>query len=61
MMVDIEPISDLEPIGLPALRGNGDLDGMPLLQKGQRLSVQPVSVEHFRIICKMGNLAEIPT
>ena len=26
MMVDIEPISDLEPIGLPALRGNGDLD-----------------------------------
>ena len=61
MMVDIEPISDLEPIGLPALRGNGDLDGMPLLQKGQRLSVQTVSVEHFRIICKMGNLEEIPT
>ena len=61
MMVDIEPVCDLDPIGLPELKSNGDLDGMPLLQRGQRLSVQPVSAEHFRIVCKMGNLSEIPS
>ena len=60
MMVDIEPIIDLEPVGLPDLRSNGDLDGMPLLQRGQRLSVQPVSAEHFLIVCKMGGLGSIP-
>ena len=60
VMVDIEPVADLEPVGLPELRINGDLDGMPLLQKGQRLSVQPVSGEHFRIVCRMGGLNDIP-
>lgn len=54
MMVDIEPVTDLEMVGLPDLRANGDLEGMPLLQRGQRLSVQPVSENHFRIVCNMG-------
>lgn len=56
MMVDIEPISTLDAVGLPDLRANGDLEGMPLLQRGQRLSVQPVSEEHFRIVCSMGGM-----
>ena len=56
IMVDIEPVSQLEPVGLPDLRANGDLEGMPLLQRGQRLSVQPVSEAHFRIVCAMGGL-----
>jgi len=56
IMVDIEPISALVAIGLPDLRANGDLEGMPLLQRGQRLSVQPVSEEHFRIVCSMGGM-----
>tara|TARA_B100000029_G_scaffold510990_1_gene603847 strand:+ start:3145 stop:3684 length:540 start_codon:yes stop_codon:yes gene_type:complete len=56
MMVDIEAVSELECIGLPELRANGDLEGMPLLMKGQRLSVQPVSKEHFNIVCTMGGL-----
>ena len=55
-MVDIEPVSQLESVGLPDLRANGDLEGMPLLQRGQRLSVQPVSEKHFRIVCAMGGL-----
>ncbi len=46
----------LESVGLPDLRANGDLEGMPLLQRGQRLSVQPVSEAHFRIVCTMGGL-----
>ena len=56
VMVDIEPVSQLESVGLPDLRANGDLEGMPLLQRGQRLSVQPVSEKHFRIVCAMGGL-----
>ncbi len=56
MMVDIEPIMELNPVTLPELRQNGDLEGMPLLMRGQRLSVQPVSAEHFAIVCQMGGL-----
>ena len=54
MMVDIEPITPLEIIGLPELKANPALEGMPLLARGQRLSVQPVSGEHFGIVCSMG-------
>jgi predicted RNA-binding protein with PUA-like domain len=60
MMVDIEPISDLVPVGLPQLRTNPLLEGMPLLRKGQRLSVQPVSETHFSIVCNMGGLNGVP-
>ena len=56
IMVDIEPIKEMESVGLPELKANPSLDGMPLLQRGQRLSVQPVSAEHFAIVCKMGGL-----
>ena len=56
IMVDIEAIKGKQPVGLPELRANPSLEGMPLLQRGQRLSVQPVSAEHFAIVCKMGGL-----
>lgn len=54
MMVDIEPIQAFEMISLPDLKANPSLEGMPLLARGQRLSVQPVSDEHFQIVCAMG-------
>ena len=60
MMVDIEPVYDLKSVTLPELRSNGDLEGMPLLRKGQRLSVQPVSKQHFSIVCNMGGLENNP-
>ena len=56
MMVDIEPVLELNPLGLPELRENPALEGMPLLQRGQRLSVQPVTAEHFAIVCQMGGI-----
>ena len=56
IMVDIEPIIEMEAVGLPDLKANPSLEGMPLLQRGQRLSVQPVSIEHFAIVCKMGGI-----
>ena len=56
MMVDIEAYREMTNVSLPELRSNPSLEGMPLLQKGQRLSVQPVSENHFKIICKMGGI-----
>ena len=56
-MVDIVPIADFEPnLDLPTLKEMPALEGMPLLARGQRLSVQPVSAEHFSIICNVGGL-----
>ena len=60
MMVDIEAVCEMEQVGLPDLRANGELEGMPLLQRGQRLSVQPVSEMHFEVVCLMGGLSGIP-
>ena len=60
MMVDIEAVSELEPITLPELRTNPSLEGMPLLRRGQRLSVQPVSERHFKTVCLMGGLSRLP-
>ena len=60
MMVDIEPILEIDPIGLPELKENPALEGMPLLQRGQRLSVQPVSTKHFSIVCKMAGIKNPP-
>jgi predicted RNA-binding protein with PUA-like domain len=61
MMVDIQPIRALQKtVSLQEMRDNPALEGMKLLMKGSRLSVQPVSENHFEIICKMGGLEKIP-
>ena len=60
MMVDIEPVIELSSVELSDLRLNPELEGMPLLRRGQRLSVQSVLPEHFEIVCRMGGLPGIP-
>ncbi|MEC8874092.1 MAG: EVE domain-containing protein [Candidatus Thermoplasmatota archaeon] len=61
IMVDIEPVQSMpELVPLPDMRANGKLEGMPLLQRFMRLSVQPVSKENFESICHMGGLSGIP-
>jgi len=47
-----------EIVELGGMRECAELEGMPLLQRGQRLSVQPVSAEHFAIVCQMGGIRE---
>ena len=42
-----------ELVPLAELRATKALEGMPLLQKGQRLSVQPVAPRHFDLIVKL--------
>ena len=56
MMVDIEAVKEMEMVSLVDIKANPALDDMPLVQRGQRLSVQPVSKEQFEEICRMGGV-----
>jgi predicted RNA-binding protein with PUA-like domain len=55
MMVDIKAVEKLaRPLGLPELRTTKGLEKMVLVQKGSRLSVQPVSPAEWDIIYTLG-------
>ena len=41
-------------VHLADLKANKKLDDMKVVQKGQRLSIQPVTKKEFDIVCKMG-------
>lgn len=57
MMVDIEPVMELpQIIPLDEIRNNPECEGMLLIRKGQRLSVQPVEEEHFSAVLRMVDL-----
>ena len=43
-------------VSLGDIKANPNLEGMPLVQRGQRLSVQPVSKEQYEEICRMGGV-----
>ncbi len=54
MMVDIEFVEKFPRIvSLAELKSDSRLAGMPLLQRGQRLSVMPVSPAHFDIVLQL--------
>lgn len=52
-MVDIAPVKELSMVSLDSMRENPALDGMPLLRRGQRLSVQPVEERYFNEVLSM--------
>jgi predicted RNA-binding protein with PUA-like domain len=57
MMVDLRAREPLpRPITLGELRGVKGLEKMVLLQKGSRLSVQPVTAKEWEIICKLAGV-----
>ena len=56
MMIDIEPVQEMNMVSLADIKANPNLEGMPLVQRGQRLSVQPVSKEQYEEICRMGGV-----
>ena len=56
IIVDIEAVQEMEKVSLVDIKANPALEGMPLVQKGQRLSVQPVSEEQYEEICRMGGI-----
>lgn len=45
-------------VSLPELRTTKALEDMVVLQKGSRLSIQPVDKKHFNLILKLGSQAE---
>jgi predicted RNA-binding protein with PUA-like domain len=56
-MVDIQPVRHLkETVSLDSVRNEPSLAEMPLIRRGQRLSIQPVKQNEFEIICAMGGL-----
>lgn len=57
-MVDIEPVMELPMVSLHAMKENPNLEGMPLLQRGQRLSIQPVTPQHFQEVLRMAGMSQ---
>ena len=58
-MVDIEPVVSFENlVDLPSMRDETSLETMPLLRKGQRLSVQPVPEDNFNTFGMAGHSME---
>ena len=57
VMVDIKAKKRLpKPLTLADLRGVKGLEKMALLQKGSRLSVQPVSATEWEIVCRLAGV-----
>ncbi len=44
-------------VHLKDLKANGKLAAMKVVQRGQRLSIQPVDEEEWREVCKMGGVS----
>jgi predicted RNA-binding protein with PUA-like domain len=58
-MVDVRALVQLpQSLTLDALRGNPDLDGMEVLRRGSRLSVQPVTAAQWRAVLAMAGLPD---
>lgn len=54
VMVDIQFVSPFTPpIPLPELKATPGLADMILLQKGSRLSIQPVTADQWQIVCNL--------
>ena len=59
MMVDVAFVEKFpRVVTLQEMKQREDLDGMMVAQKGARLSVQPVSPEHFEIVCALARTGE---
>jgi predicted RNA-binding protein with PUA-like domain len=57
-MVDVEFVDELKhPVTLAQMRADPRLVGMALLQRGQRLSVQPVMPHEWKIVLELASRA----
>ena len=57
MMVDVEYVEPLaHPVTLAQMRAEPRLVGMPLLRRGQRLSVQPVTPAEWKIVIELSRI-----
>ena len=44
-------------VHLKDLKANGKLAAMKVVQRGQRLSIQPVDEDEWRVVCEMGGIS----
>jgi predicted RNA-binding protein with PUA-like domain len=51
--LDVRALKKTRLLSLAALRANPALEGLRILQRGNRLSVTPVTEEHWRVILEM--------
>jgi predicted RNA-binding protein with PUA-like domain len=55
LLVDVEFVEKFpEAVPLDVLKSEPKLDGLLVIRRGQRLSVQPVEKQHFDLIRKLG-------
>ena len=58
-MVDVKFVAKFDkPLTLDELKADPKLDGMLLLRRGQRLSIQPVEGKHWRHVLKLAGYKE---
>ena len=55
LLLDVQALRKIAPIGMAALRQYPELADMRVLQKGNRLSITPVDVEHWRFILALAD------
>ncbi|NNF08496.1 MAG: EVE domain-containing protein, partial [Candidatus Eisenbacteria bacterium] len=54
VVVDVQAVRKLKrPIGLPELKATEALEDMKLVQRGSRLSVQPVTEEEWNVVLQL--------
>lgn len=53
LLVDVQVLEKIPTITLPALRALPELADMLLLKKGNRLSITPVELRHWKVILKI--------
>ncbi len=59
--VDIAAVTDMpNPVTLAAIKAEPKLESMALVNNS-RLSVQPVTAQEWRLVCKMGGIKKIPS
>jgi len=62
VVVDVRALAPLpRPVSLAELKANPALSEMLVVQRGQRLSVQPVTEAEYREVLRMGGLDDPPT
>ena len=55
--VDVKWMRNFESyVSLKEMKSSPDLAGMRVVQRWQRLSIQPVEKEHFEKVCRMGGI-----
>jgi len=61
-MVDVQYVATLEaPLSRDDLRRHPDLEGMGVLRKGNRLSVQPVTGVEWQTVLALGGVVDVDT